>query len=351
MSDQPDISRLPRAKVLLYSLLPLIVLLALLEGGARLLEMVRPPLSADYGMGFNEDSRVFMSTGDPNPVMVTRPQKEISFYRQSFHMPKPANTYRIFFLGESNVYNLRFFLPELAKRLTATDTNGRNFEIIDVGGQAYGSYRLLRVALEIINYEPDLLLVYIGHNEMAEMEHEALTAPQHMVLQQRVYHSAFMRLLRDLAAKTEIAWMLRQNRQVITTHEVSALTLPGYEFSPSEIERRMVEYRRNMGDILALCRSHGVPVIMGVMASNLWKPDLAASRIKDLDKIAQMYTAGDYQGWHTRARCWAFQPTSRLPKGRTASSAIWPANTVSILWISRRPWRSLSRMACPGKRS
>jgi hypothetical protein len=71
MNDQRDISKLPRVKEVLHSRLPAMVLLCVLEGGARLLEKVRPPLPSDYGMGFNDDSRVFMSTGEEHSVLLS----------------------------------------------------------------------------------------------------------------------------------------------------------------------------------------------------------------------------------------------------------------------------------------
>ncbi len=294
--------RLSRFKVVLYSLLPTIVLLGALEGGARLVEWVRPPLPADYGMGFDDDSRVFMPSGVVRPVMTTRPQKEISFVSQSFPTPKPANTYRIFFLGESNVNYLRWNLEDLAERLGAADTKGRRFEIINMGGLAYGSHRLLRVAREIINYEPDLVLVYIGHNEFEELEQQELAAPQRAAVQRQVYRSAFMRLLRDTAASARITWMRFRLSHAKLPPEVNYMATYGRDFSPEEIDRRMAEYRTNMGGILALCRDRQVPAIMGAMATNLWKPDLLDKYKDAKEEIARLYAAGDYQGGMALAR-------------------------------------------------
>ncbi len=302
MKKEVDISKLPRAKVFAYSLLPAILLLCVLEGGARLLETVRPPLPADYGMGFNDGSRVFMSTGGPNPSLVTRPQKEISFVSQSFATPKPANTYRIFFLGESNVYNLQSHLPDLAKRLTGASAAGRRCEIINVGGQAYGSSRLLRVAQEIIEYEPDLILVYIGHNEFEEIDYEALAAPQRLAVQQQVYRSALMRLVRDTVVKVEIGGMRYWMSRFRHPPEVAAWLAFEHEFSPAELDERMAGYRKNMAEILALCRDRGVPVIMGVMATNLRSPILRPNSTDGREKIETMYRANDFQNAMAFAR-------------------------------------------------
>ncbi len=302
MNDRPDISRLPRVKVVLYSLLPVIALLAVLEGGARLLETVWPPLPADYGMGFNDDSRVFMSTGGEHPLMVTRPQKNISFACQSFSTPKPANTYRIFFLGESNVFYLQGEITELAERLCKADTKGRRIEIVNMGGCAYGSSRLLRVAQEIIEYEPDMMLVYIGHNEFEELDQLKLVAPQRLTVQRELYRSAFMRLVRDTAVDAEIAWMRHRMSRAKLSPEVNFKSTFGYEFSPQAMAQRMGEYRNNLSDILSLCADRHVPVIMGSMASNLWKPGIASSRHEDRDEIERRYAAGDYQGGLALAR-------------------------------------------------
>lgn len=302
MNEPVKTAKLPLFKVLLYSLLPTVLLLGALEGGARLLEWARPPLPADYGMGFDDDSRVFMPAGVLRPVMTTRPQKEISFVRQSFPTPKPANTYRIFFLGESNINYVRWQLEDLSERLSMADTRGRRFEIINVGGLAYGSHRLLRVAREIIDYEPDLVLIYIGHNEFEELEQRELAAPQRAAVQRQVYRFAFMRLLRDTAANARIAFMRFRLFWANLPPEVNYMATFGRDFSAGEIDLRMAEYQKNMGDILALCRDRHVPAIMGVMATNLWRPDLL-DKYKDAgNEIARLYAAGDYQGGMALAR-------------------------------------------------
>jgi lysophospholipase L1-like esterase len=253
-------------------------------------------------MGFDDNSRVFMPAGVLKPVMTTRPQKEISFRSQSFPTPKPANTCRIFFLGESNVNYIQGELWDLENRLDEADAKGRHFEIINMGGLAYGSRRLLKVAQEIINYEPDLVLIYIGHNEFEELEQQELAAPQRAAVQRQVYRSAFMRLMRDTAANARITCMRFRMFWTKQSPEVNYFATFGHDFSAQEIDQRMAAYRKNMGDMLALCRGHNVPVIMGVMATNLWKPDLLDKYKDSKEEIARRYAAGDYQGGMALAR-------------------------------------------------
>ena len=55
---------------------------------------------------------------------------------------------------------LREFLP-----LTDEDTE---WEVINAGGVSYASYRVASLMEELTTYEPDLFIVYTGHNEFLE---------------------------------------------------------------------------------------------------------------------------------------------------------------------------------------
>jgi hypothetical protein len=111
-----------------------------------------------------------------------------------------------------------------------------------------------------------------------------------------------MRLARDMAVEAEIAWMRHKMRRANLPPEVNFMATFGHNFSPGEIDERMAKYRKNMGGILALCRGHPVPVVMGVMATNLWKPDLIGNYKASRDEIDRLYAAGDYQGGMALAR-------------------------------------------------
>ncbi len=44
----------------------------------------------------------------------------------------------------------------------------RNWEVINAGGISYASYRVAHLMEELINYQPDLFIIYTGHNEFLE---------------------------------------------------------------------------------------------------------------------------------------------------------------------------------------
>ncbi len=41
-------------------------------------------------------------------------------------------------------------------------------EVINVGGISYASYRIAAILDEVLQHEPDLVVIYMGHNEFLE---------------------------------------------------------------------------------------------------------------------------------------------------------------------------------------
>ncbi len=89
---------------------------------------------------------------------------------QSFSVNKPQNTFRIFCLGASTTqgvpYPLHAAFPAQLDSLLEYANPEYDFEVINCGITAVTSHTVLDMAREIINnYQPDLLVVYSGHNE------------------------------------------------------------------------------------------------------------------------------------------------------------------------------------------
>lgn len=87
----------------------------------------------------------------------------------TFKKEKSPETVRIFVLGESSAlgypYTQRGSFPRmLSYRLEKTFTD-KNIEMINLSLTAVNSYTLLTFAREIIEMDPDAVLIYTGHNE------------------------------------------------------------------------------------------------------------------------------------------------------------------------------------------
>lgn len=144
-------------------LLPFVVL----EAGLRIAGVGARP--QDLHAGFGGQSPLFEADGDEFRTSVA---KEQFFVQQQFAADKPADEFRIFCLGGSTVQG-RPYRPEtsfagwLEVELNSID-RGRTCNVVNCGGVSYASYRLVPVLEEVLNYDPDLIIVATGHNEFLE---------------------------------------------------------------------------------------------------------------------------------------------------------------------------------------
>lgn len=86
-----------------------------------------------------------------------------------FEVVKSPNTYRIFCLGGSTTagfpYSFNATFPDLLDDRLSTLCPTKNIEVVNVGITAINSYSVLDFVKELVAYDPDLFIVYMGHNE------------------------------------------------------------------------------------------------------------------------------------------------------------------------------------------
>jgi tetratricopeptide (TPR) repeat protein len=104
--------------------------------------------------------------------METNPAKALLFNPQRFPREKPEGSVRIFSLGGSTTYGHPYddivsFSGWLRELLNETDS-AASYEVINAGGVSYASYRVAALMEELLAYEPDVFVVYTGHNEFLE---------------------------------------------------------------------------------------------------------------------------------------------------------------------------------------
>ncbi len=132
-----------------------------------------------------EDWRLAHITADkyrePDPVLLWRPLDRRPYTSQRFKGPeiaeiKPPGTFRVFCYGDSNTDGPKqgSWPARLQTLLGERGAPGIRFEVLNAGVAGYSSYQgLLRFRQECARYEPDLVLVSFGWNDVAT----ALGAP------------------------------------------------------------------------------------------------------------------------------------------------------------------------------
>ncbi|MGH7137378.1 MAG: hypothetical protein ACREHD_16665, partial [Pirellulales bacterium] len=146
-------------------------LLAGFEGVCRLCDWGRPELHDDPFVGFRAVRPLFVPREDGSQYSTSK-ARENHFQPQSFSAQKANDEYRVFCLGGSTVQGRPYavetsFTTWLELSLQAADP-GRRFKVVNCGGISYASYRLTPILEEVLHYEPDLIVLYTGHNEFLE---------------------------------------------------------------------------------------------------------------------------------------------------------------------------------------
>jgi len=166
--------RLPLRKKLAFSLATTALLLAVLEGALAIVGVQSPLATHDPFVGFASNIPLFIEdpTATNVQVMITAPGKLDYFNAQRFLRQKPRGTYRIFCLGGSTTYGRPYddatsFSGWLRELLPAA-APANQWEVINAGGVSYASYRVAAVMGELSAYQPDLFVIYTGHNEFLE---------------------------------------------------------------------------------------------------------------------------------------------------------------------------------------
>ncbi|MHC5065380.1 MAG: hypothetical protein ACYTG5_15535, partial [Planctomycetota bacterium] len=102
----------------------------------------------------------------------TRPNNRSSFNDQSFLVQKPANGFRIFGLGGSSAHGFPWgaetALTGVVGEAIAAGHPDLQVEAVNASAVSYAMHRLNIVADELLAYEPDVFIIYSGHNEFAE---------------------------------------------------------------------------------------------------------------------------------------------------------------------------------------
>lgn len=175
-SDSPgkESRRTPLWQALVLPVAAILIFIVLLEGGLALFGVKPASRTEDPFVGFSSKAPLLVPTSgaDGKTMLMTAPNKKDYFNRQSFPQEKAPNTYRIFCLGGSTTYGRPYddttsFSGWLRELLPAADKN-KNWEVINAGGISYASYRVAQLMEELIRYQPDLFIIYTGHNEFLE---------------------------------------------------------------------------------------------------------------------------------------------------------------------------------------
>lgn len=100
------------------------------------------------------------------------------FAGPEFESQKPVGVYRIFALGDSCTFGYwKHAYPGILQQLIDSKDFGQRFEIINAGIEGYNAeYALRRLKEDVLQYEPDMVIIYIGWNDIMKANPDNLSA-------------------------------------------------------------------------------------------------------------------------------------------------------------------------------
>lgn len=276
--------QLPLWKKLVFALVASALFFALLELALFWVGVESISYRTDPYVGFSSYSPLFVESqrAEATQALITAENKLAWFNRQSFARIKPPGMYRIFCLGGSTTYGRPYedktsFAGWLRELLPEADES-RNWEVINAGGISYASYRVARLMEELVEYEPDLFVIYSGHNEFLESRTYAsiIETPQSV----RDFESLLSRtrtyslLKRTLEGEPRGPSPTRQAAGEPLNAEVKSILDKSigpevYRRDDELREQVLAHYRFNLIRMIEIARSAGARVVFVTPASNL----------------------------------------------------------------------------------
>jgi len=281
--DKPSAPRdLPIWKGAILSLVAIALFFGFLEGVLAIVGVRPTLLDKDPFVGFVSNVPLFIPemNSDGRQILTTAANKLSNFNHQQFYKKKPAGAYRIFCLGGSTTYGRPYndttsFAGWLRELLPRADPS-RRWEVINAGGVSYASYRVARLMKELALYEPDLFIIYSGHNEFLEQRSYGALRDTPGVVKSTAALLARTRTwtaMSLLIKRMNISSSPKPNDRFVLTREVDTqLEKYGpdiYERDDNLRDKILMHYRLSLKRMVDIAKSVDAKIIFVTPASNL----------------------------------------------------------------------------------
>ena len=190
----------------------------------------------------------------------------------SMKQRKAERDFRIFCLGGSTT---RGPFPMLLQELLTRSEVDKRVEVVNLGIDTFNSYQVLDIMKKLPQYDPDLLVIYMGHNEIygpyGVASNVALGTSRGVInLILRLREFKIFQLANNLYAKLKSSSKRFEKERSPYKMMVNSSLAPRHPLREQAIEN----FRGNLREILTIAKRHDIPVILGTIVSNLrdWRP-------------------------------------------------------------------------------
>ena len=283
---------------ILAALLP-VAFLAIIELTLWIVDAYpQPPLFIEVTEGDTSYTQINSQVGERYFDKAIMPVPNL--YPEKFSSKKSPGTIRIFCLGGSSTagfpYEMTAPFPKQLDLLLKADYPNRHFEVINMGLSAINSFTIVDWIPEILDQEPDLIMLYMGHNEFygaygtgstISLGHDGRVVRLVLKFQQfRVIQmiGSIMRGFADAPPSTGNPTLMEKviDDKFIETNSMLRI-------------KTREKFSANLDVILTACQSAGVPVILSNLVSNIKDQiplDITSNPTQTSSKAHKLYLKG-----------------------------------------------------------
>lgn len=185
---------------------------------------------------------------------------------------KLEKDFRIFCLGGSTT---RGPFPTLLHELLKRSKVDKTVEVVNLGIDTFNSYQVLDIVKKLPQYDPDLLIIYTGHNEIygpvGVASNVALGTSRAVInLILRLREIKIFQLANNFYLKLKTPSNQFERERSPYKMMVNSALAPHHPLRGQAIEN----FRGNLHEIISIAKRHQIPVILGTIVSNLrdWRP-------------------------------------------------------------------------------
>jgi lysophospholipase L1-like esterase len=213
------------------------------------------------------------------------------FRRVRISERKPPGTVRIFVLGGSCAYGMYLgeeaaFPGRLRQRLTERHP-GRPIEVVNLGCVGWASNRVVNLMSRVVELDPDLFIVYSGHNELLQGRVDRGPDIEGSRLRLALLRSSSLyRWIDHAVVSTRRGREYREVREDIAALEAGKslvfdpTALPveqRHRLSRDVVEEAARQFGENLRRMVEIGERASVPVLIGRPVANLFTPPTIAA--------------------------------------------------------------------------
>jgi len=214
---------------------------------------------------------------------------------REFLAEKPSNGFRVFVVGESSAAGYPYppayaFGAWLERRLQASLPD-LSVEVVNAAIAGYSSRRALVALREVARFQPDVVIVYSGHNEWAERRYYSRLIemnPWLFRLRERLFSTRLFTLAshwlsgrRESSREALERFVAGQREEFSEMFAVFSKRVEGEGYAtPEQIAQRDELYRLNLEEMARTAREAGARVVFLTLSQNFadWPPGASTHR-------------------------------------------------------------------------